>query len=146
MSVPSALISNDTLALFALSNLHIQDTPKLSLLFSSAQNGFDFPKLVNALRHLGPTLILLGHTKGGSDANDKKSAIFGGFANKTWNDNARSSKDDRSYVFSVYPQFRNFFHRTRTDEAAHANFTFLNTDYNRSKQVGIGMFHLLLSI
>ena len=135
----SNLLSNDMLALFALSNLHLQESSRLSLLYSTTIEGFSFQKVITALQYAGPTLILARHQEGYDRPNG--SYVFGGFANKPWVDDAEYSDDDRSYLFSVYPKFRNFFHRTRTSEDINTNFTFFNTDRARNPNVGIGMLY-----
>lgn len=126
------------LALFALSNIHIRETSKLSLLYSSSLNGFSFEKLALSLKHPGGTLIFLRHTTEGEHLHKSDSVIFGGFSSRPWIDDSTYSQDDRSYVFSVYPKFQNFFYKIKTGEEAQSNFTYLNTDPRNGKALGIG--------
>lgn len=136
LTEPSALIPNDTLGLLSLSNIHIQENSKLTLLYSSSGGNFSFHKLTAALQHPGSTLILVRHVQKSKEGDQKY--IFGGFANKPWADDGKFSDDDRSYIFSVFPKFQNFFFRPRPNEAFEGNFTYFNTDKLRNQNVGVG--------
>ena len=134
LAEPSALISNDMLGLFSLSNIHIQENSRITLLYSANATGFSFQKLAMALQHPGSTLILVRH----SQRENKERYVFGGFSNKPWSDDAQYSDDDRSYIFSAYPKFQNFFFRPKPGDTVEGNFTYFNTDKHRNPNVGIG--------
>lgn len=136
ISVPSAFLKRDVLALFALSNIHIREAAILRLIYSSTEGRHSFDRLAQALKHPGATLIIVSH----SDENGRRGrtpVVFGAFANKPWNNSGLFSDDDRSYIFSMLPTFQNFFHRSRISEDVQTNFTYFNTEYQRGN-VGLG--------
>ena len=138
ISAHSFALSGDLLTLFGLSNLHIQEAVRLGLIYSSTNREHNFERLVHTLtQHGGGTLIFLKHVDP-QDAEGKDAIVFGGFANKPWSDTGIYSDDDRSYLFSVYPRFQNFFHKSRIVEEVQTCFTFLNTDRSRSSKHGLG--------
>lgn len=122
------------LSLLFLSNVFAAITDQFNLVFSTSLSGFNFRALVKSLIDFpGPTFIVLRH-ENKSNINDF--SIFGGFKLSGWAiDEENYQGDEESYVFSLFPKFRNFF--SLNDEKSMPCFNYLNYSQDGRKN-GIG--------
>ncbi|EGR32026.1 hypothetical protein IMG5_098620 [Ichthyophthirius multifiliis] len=98
------LQNNEHLSLLFLNNIYLSNFPKLKLVYSSNEYSYKFEDFVKELTAFkGPTFVLVQFID-----DDQQKYVIGGFNQNQWINNSVQG-DRESYVFSLYPRYRNFF-------------------------------------
>lgn len=122
------------LAFLMMSNIYVNLTKVIKLVYSSNSDGLVFDKLFQRITEFdGPTLILIKNVKG---------CIYGGFKSEKWEKgHEKLQGSPECYIFSLWPKFRNFFLKFN-EKNDPKNSVYLNNVKNIGNR-GIGIFYLL---
>ena len=125
-------IANSTgLAFLMMSNIHLNLTTVIRIVYSSNKEGLNFEKLVKKLiEYDGPSFLLIKNIKG---------CIYGGFKPDKW-EKTYSQGSTECYIFSLWPKFHNFF-QINEDKIESKNSAYLN-DVKQNGNRGIGDYLL----
>ncbi|KAF9157552.1 hypothetical protein DFQ26_008610 [Actinomortierella ambigua] len=97
----------------AMDNAESAPCPPFRLLFSSKTSGASFSTLLQKILYQGPTIMIM---------KDEDGYIFGAYADADWEQGPKFYGTDRSFLFTIYPQFR-IYRPTRVNQ----NYQYLDS-------------------
>lgn len=144
LSETSYLLNEELLAMIYLSNSFVQNVSRLKLLYSNVLFGFDFKKIVDLISNLEtPLLFLIKHV---DDSQENQEFILGAFTSDTWKNNANYHGNENTYIFSLYPSFRNYFPENNDISEKNYQYLWYTGNTKNVAPIGLGYFIFLVCI
>ena len=127
-SVFPEINNSTTISFLMMSNIYMNLTTIIKMVFSSGADGLNFDKFVKKITEYdGPTLILIKNAKGN---------VYGGFKSERWERGQDAQGNPECYIFSLWPKFRNYFMKS-IEKYDPKNAAYLN-DAKHVGQRGLG--------